>query len=98
MLGKPYTSFVSGDEREEFDLHFQATTIGETRRFEASIFNSSNGEERRVVMTYSPIHEDGKVLADVEAGYRATMTALLGRTAIHSGRVVGWEEIEREAS
>jgi myo-inositol 2-dehydrogenase/D-chiro-inositol 1-dehydrogenase len=39
------------------------------------------------------IHEDGQVLADVEAGYRATMTAILGRTAIHSGKVVTWDEL-----
>ncbi len=44
------------------------------------------------------IHEDGKVLADVEAGYRATMTAILGRTALHSGKVTAWEEIAGPAA
>lgn len=63
MLGKSYTGFVAGEEREEFEMHFQAATVGESRRFEASIYNASNGEERRVVMTYSPIHEEGKVVS-----------------------------------
>jgi myo-inositol 2-dehydrogenase / D-chiro-inositol 1-dehydrogenase len=43
---------------------------------------------------FRAVHEDREVLADVEAGYRATMTAILGRTALHSGRTVAWEEIE----
>lgn len=63
MLGNPYTSFVSEDQREEFDLHFQAASLGDTRRFEATIFNISNGEERRIVMTYSPIHEENNVVS-----------------------------------
>ncbi len=63
LLGQSYSSFVSEDQQEEFDQHFQATTTGETRRFEASIFNSANGEERRVVLTYSPINEDGKIVS-----------------------------------
>lgn len=63
MLGKLYTSFVSEDEQTEFEMHFQAATTGETRRFEASIYHTRNGEERRVVITYSPINEDGKVVS-----------------------------------
>ncbi len=63
MLGKSYTAFVSEDEQDEFELHFQAATVGETRRFEASIYNTTTGEERRVVLTYSPIHEEGKVVS-----------------------------------
>ena len=39
------------------------------------------------------VHEDRKVLADVEAGYRATMTAILGRTALHTGSVATWEGV-----
>lgn len=63
MLGQSYTSFVSEDQHEEFDQHFRAAMSGESRRFEASIYNTTNGEERRVVLTYSPIHEDGKVVS-----------------------------------
>jgi PAS domain S-box-containing protein len=63
MLGKSYTVFVPDDERVEFEQYFDAARGGETRRFEASIFNVSSGDERRVVVTYSPIHEDGKVVS-----------------------------------
>ncbi len=63
LLGQSYSSFVSEDQQEEFDQHFQATTTGETRRFEASIYNAASGEERRVVLTYSPINEDGKIVS-----------------------------------
>jgi PAS domain S-box-containing protein len=63
MLGKSYTGFVPEDEQDEFELHFQAATVGETHRFEASIYNAATGDERRVVMTYSPIHEEGKVVS-----------------------------------
>ncbi len=63
LLGQSYASFVSEDQQEEFDLHFKATTTGETRRFEASIYNAATGDERRVVLTYSPINEDGKIVS-----------------------------------
>ena len=38
------------------------------------------------------VHEDTPVLANAEAGYRATMTAILGRTAIHSGKAVSMSD------
>lgn len=63
LLGQSYSSFISDDQHEEFDQHYHATTSGETRRFEASIYNSRNGDERRVVLTYSPISEDGKIVS-----------------------------------
>ena len=63
MLGKSYQVFVPEDESGEFEQYFEAARLGDTRRFEASIYNAANGEERRVVMTYSPIHEEGKVVS-----------------------------------
>lgn len=63
LLGQSYSSFISEDQHEEFDQHFHATTTGDSRRFDASIFNARTGDERRVVMSYSPISEDGKIVS-----------------------------------
>ncbi len=43
------------------------------------------------------IREDKTPLCDVEAGRHATLMAILGRTAIHEGRVVDWSEVALES-
>jgi PAS domain S-box-containing protein len=63
MLGKPHTFLMSGGEVAEVQAHFEAAAIGETHTFDAAIRNTKTGEERFIVMTYSPIHEDGKVVS-----------------------------------
>lgn len=63
LLGKEYTTLVSGEDKEEFTTHFTAATGGETRRFETSIRDALTGEERRVVMTLSPINEEHHVVS-----------------------------------
>jgi PAS domain S-box-containing protein len=63
MLGRPHTVFVSPDAVGDVQAHFEAAVIGETRSFEVSVFNGRSGEERRLVTTYSPIKEDGKVVS-----------------------------------
>jgi PAS domain S-box-containing protein len=63
MLGRPHTVFVSPDAVTDVQLHFEAAAIGETRSFEVSVFNARTAEERRLVTTYSPIREDGKVVS-----------------------------------
>jgi myo-inositol 2-dehydrogenase/D-chiro-inositol 1-dehydrogenase len=43
------------------------------------------------------VREDERILCDVEAGRRATLMAILGRTAMHERRVVEWKEVALEA-
>jgi len=62
MLGRPHT-FLMQEKADEVQGHFEAASIGETHTFPATIRNAKSGEERYIVMTYSPIHEDGKVVS-----------------------------------
>jgi PAS domain S-box-containing protein len=62
MLGRPHT-FLMQEDVDEVQAHFEAAAIGETHTFDAAIRNAKTGEERYIVMTYSPIHEDGKVVS-----------------------------------
>lgn len=42
------------------------------------------------------VRKDERILADVEAGRRATLMAIMGREAIHGRRIVTWDEVALE--
>jgi signal transduction histidine kinase len=54
---------AAGEQADEFEGHLQAARAGDTRRFESTFYNARTEEERHVVLTYSPILEDGKVVS-----------------------------------
>jgi PAS domain S-box-containing protein len=62
-LGEVSATLVPEEERGDFEMHFDAARVGATRRFETTIRDAKTAEERRVVMTFSPIYEEEKVVS-----------------------------------
>jgi myo-inositol 2-dehydrogenase/D-chiro-inositol 1-dehydrogenase len=50
--------------------------------------------EQAILSFLRSIREDREPLSNIDAGRNATLTAILGRTAIHERRVVEWKEME----
>ncbi|MEK6479473.1 Gfo/Idh/MocA family oxidoreductase [Catalinimonas sp. 4WD22] len=91
-MNKVSESFVGTKGRATTDGTTMITDVKGKKLWEHRGKNDPNPYQVEHDRLFSTIVNGGELLADAENGAKSTMTALLGRMATYSGKVVTWEE------
>lgn len=91
-MNKVSESFVGTKGRATTDGTTMITDIKGNKIWEHRDKNDPNPYQVEHDRLFSTIVNGGDLLSDAENGAKSTMTALLGRMATYSGKVVTWDE------